>query len=67
MYTPSCSPCMCGRMGVMAHGEGCVSTTHSHFVRRLVYTRSLLYLSSPEVAAASAIAGYLADPRRGGG
>ena len=64
--TPSCGPCMGGHMGVMAKGEKCVSTTNRNFVGRMGDTEALIYLSSPEVAAASAIAGYIANPEKVG-
>lgn len=62
--TPSCGPCMGGHMGVMAAGEKCVSTTNRNFVGRMGHVDSLIYLASPEVAAASAIAGYIANPEK---
>lgn len=65
--TPSCGPCMGGHMGVMAAGEKCVSTTNRNFVGRMGHVDSLIYLASPEVAAASAIAGCLANPEKVGG
>ena len=64
--TPSCGPCMGGHMGVMAAGEKCVSTTNRNFVGRMGDVESLIYLASPEVAAASAIAGYIANPEKVG-
>ena len=65
--TPSCGPCMGGHMGVLAKGEKCVSTTNRNFVGRMGGVESLIYLSSPETAAASAIAGYIANPEKFGG
>ena len=64
--TPTCGPCLGGYMGVMAAGEKCVSTTNRNFVGRMGHVDSLIYLASPEVAAASAIAGYIANPEKVG-
>lgn len=64
--TPSCGPCMGGHMGVLAAGEKCVSTTNRNFVGRMGHVDSLIYLASPEVAAASAIVGYIANPEKVG-
>ena len=65
--TPSCGPCMGGHMGVLAKDEKCVSTTNRNFVGRMGDVESLIYLASPETAAASAIAGYIANPEKFGG
>lgn len=65
--TPSCGPCMGGHMGVLAKGEKCVSTTNRNFVGRMGDVESLIYLASPETAAVSAIAGYIANPEKFGG
>ena len=65
--TPSCGACMGGHMGVMCKGEKCVSTSNRNFVGRMGDVDSLIYLASPEVAAASALAGYIANPEKVGG
>ena len=60
--TPTCGPCLGGHMGILTAGERAVATTNRNFVGRMGDTKSEVYLASPAVAAASAIAGKIAQP-----
>jgi len=60
--TPTCGPCLGGHMGILAKGERALATTNRNFVGRMGHPESEVYLSSPAVAAASAIAGYIVSP-----
>ncbi|MFH1094132.1 MAG: 3-isopropylmalate dehydratase large subunit [Candidatus Omnitrophota bacterium] len=60
--TPTCGPCLGGHMGILAEGERAVATTNRNFVGRMGHKNSEVVLSSPAVAAASAITGYISHP-----
>ena len=59
---PTCGPCFGGHMGLMAAGERLLSTSNRNFVGRMGHPASEVYLTSPVIAAASAVAGRIATP-----
>jgi 3-isopropylmalate/(R)-2-methylmalate dehydratase large subunit len=60
---PTCGACLGGYMGVLAEGERCISSTNRNFVGRMGHKTSEVYLANPAVVAASALTGYISDPR----
>lgn len=58
----TCGPCLGGHTGILGDGERAISTTNRNFKGRMGSLESEIYLSSPAVAAASAIAGKIISP-----
>ncbi|GIV67355.1 3-isopropylmalate dehydratase large subunit [Caldilinea sp.] len=64
---PGCGPCMGNHMGIPAPGEATISSANRNFRGRMGTPDSEIYLASPAVVAATAVAGVIVDPREIGG
>lgn len=61
---PTCGPCCGCKDGLLASGERCISASNRNFKGRMGSPESEVYLASPATVAASAVAGFIADPRK---
>jgi homoaconitate hydratase len=59
---PGCGPCIGLGVGLLEAGEVGISATNRNFKGRMGSRDAKCYLASPEVVAASAVAGYIRGP-----
>jgi 3-isopropylmalate/(R)-2-methylmalate dehydratase large subunit len=60
----NCGPCFGKHMGILAPGDRCLSTSNRNYKGRMGSPEAFIYLGSPAVAAATAVEGRIADPRK---
>jgi len=62
LASPGCGPCMGNHLGIPAPGEVVISSANRNFKGRMGTAEAEIYLASPAVVAASAVAGEIIHP-----
>ena len=63
VMAPTCGVCVGLHSGLIAAGENCISSSNRNFIGRMGSKEAGIYLGSPMTVAASALTGYITDPK----